>query len=97
MERPAALSATELLCAYAAGTLSPVDVVRDVAEIVAAREPTLNAFYVHDLDDAHEQAAASERRYRDGLPRGPLDGIPVTVKENLGRAGDPHAPRATPA
>ena len=39
MERPAALSATELLCAYAAGTLSPVDVVRDVAEIVAAVVP----------------------------------------------------------
>ena len=62
MERPAALSATELLSAYAAGSLSPVDVVRDVAEIVAARETTLNAFYVHDLDDAHEQAAASEQR-----------------------------------
>jgi aspartyl-tRNA(Asn)/glutamyl-tRNA(Gln) amidotransferase subunit A len=89
MERPAALSATELICAYAARALSPIDVVRDVAEIVAAREPTLHAFYVHDLDDVHEQAAASERRYRDGLPLGPLDGVPVTVKENLGRAGIP--------
>jgi aspartyl-tRNA(Asn)/glutamyl-tRNA(Gln) amidotransferase subunit A len=89
MERPAARAATDLLGAYADGSLSPVDVVRDVAEVVAAREPTLNAFYVHDLAAAHEQALASERRYRDGTPLGPLDGVPVTVKENLGRAGIP--------
>ncbi|WP_330472940.1 amidase [Terrabacter sp. C0L_2] len=89
MERPAARTATNLLLAYAAGSLSPVEVVRDVAEVVASREPTLNAFHVHDLDAAHEQAAASERRWRDGIPQGPLDGIPVTVKENLGRAGIP--------
>ena len=89
MERPAARTATDLLLAYAAGSLSPVDVVRDVAEVVASREPTLNAFHVHDLDAAHEEAEASERRWRDGIPQGPLDGIPATVKENLGRAGVP--------
>jgi len=87
--RPAALTAVELMSAYAAGTLSPVEVVRDVAEVVAAREPTLNALFVHDLPVALEQAAASERRHRHGLPQGALDGVPVTVKENLGRAGIP--------
>ncbi|GAA2742364.1 amidase [Terrabacter aerolatus] len=89
MDRPAASSATELLVAYAAGSLSPVDVVRDVAEVIAAREPTLNALFVHDLETAHALAVASERRHRDGTARGPLDGVPVTVKENLGRAGVP--------
>jgi aspartyl-tRNA(Asn)/glutamyl-tRNA(Gln) amidotransferase subunit A len=37
MERPAARAATDLLGAYADGSLSPVDVVRDVAVVVAAR------------------------------------------------------------
>src|SRR6478735_11722520 len=87
--RPAALSAVELMSAYAAGTLSPVEVVRDVAEVVAAREPTLNALFVHDIPAALEQAAASERRHRHGLPQSAVDGVPVTVKENLGRAGIP--------
>ncbi len=85
--RPAALTATELLEGFAARSLSPVDVVRDVADIVAAREPELNAFWIHDLPAALDAAAASERRWRDGIPRGLLDGIPVTVKENLARAG----------
>ena len=87
--RPAALTATALLELYAARSLSPVEVVSDVAEIVAAREPDLNVFWVHDLSAAHDAAADSERRWRDGIPRGPLDGIPVTVKENLARAGVP--------
>ena len=91
--RPAALPATELLAAYAAGTMSPVDVVLDVADVVAEREPTLNALWVNDLatrpDALLEQARASERRWSAGQPVGALDGIPVTVKENLARAGVP--------
>ena len=87
--RPAALPATELARRYAEGTLSPVEVVSDVAEIVAARELELNAFWVHDLDAARVAAVASERRWRDGIPLGPIDGIPATVKENLPRAGIP--------
>ena len=87
--RPAAMSAVDLLAAYAAQVLSPVDVLHDVAEVITAREPTLNALYVHDLETAHEQARRSERRWRDGIPLGCLDGVPVTVKENLARAGVP--------
>ncbi len=91
--RPAALSATELLSAYSSRTLSPVEVLRDVADIVSAREPTLNALWVNDLetrpDALLDAARASERRWATGTPAGPLDGIPVTVKENLGRAGVP--------
>ena len=91
--RPAALSATELLSAYATRTLSPVEVLRDVADIISAREPTLNALWVNDLegrpDALLDAARASERRWATGTPAGPLDGIPVTVKENLARAGVP--------
>ena len=91
--RPAALSATELLTAYADRTLSPVEVLLDVADVVAEREPRLNALWVDDLDTRRdallEVARASERRWAAGRPDGPLDGVPVTVKENLARAGVP--------
>ncbi len=85
--RPASLTATDLVAAFERGDLSPVDVVRDVAAVVAAREPELNAFWVADLDAAMAEAEASEARWDSGSPKGPLDGVPVTVKENLARVG----------
>jgi aspartyl-tRNA(Asn)/glutamyl-tRNA(Gln) amidotransferase subunit A len=87
--RPAGLTATELVTAYTSGSLSPVDVLHDVADVIEAREPELNAFWTLDLDAAATAARASEQRWRRGEPVGPLDGVPVTVKENLGRAGVP--------
>ena len=91
--RPAALSATELRRAFASRTLSPVEVLLDVAEVVETREPRLNALWVNDLETRPEAllaaARASERRWQTGRPMGALDGVPVTVKENLARAGVP--------
>jgi aspartyl-tRNA(Asn)/glutamyl-tRNA(Gln) amidotransferase subunit A len=91
--RPAALPATDLLAAYAAGSLSPVEVLLDVSDVVGRREPRLNALWVNDLRTRHDAlvdaARASERRWATGQPVGPLDGVPVTVKENLARAGVP--------
>jgi aspartyl-tRNA(Asn)/glutamyl-tRNA(Gln) amidotransferase subunit A len=87
--RPAALTATQLVASYRSGDLSPVEVLRDVRAVVEAREPELNAFWVQDLDAAERAAAESEARWRSGRPAGPIDGVPVTVKENLARAGVP--------
>jgi aspartyl-tRNA(Asn)/glutamyl-tRNA(Gln) amidotransferase subunit A len=85
--RPASLTATELVAAFEKGSLSPVDAMRDVAAVVAAREPELNALWVADLDAAMSAAEASEARWGSGTPMGPLDGVPLTVKENLARVG----------
>ncbi|WP_020144621.1 amidase [Terracoccus sp. 273MFTsu3.1] len=87
--RPASLTATELVAAYASGDLSPVDVLHDVADVIETREPLLNAFWRLDLEGAEAAARESEARWHRGEPAGPIDGVPVTVKENLGRAGVP--------
>ena len=87
--RPAGLTATELVAAYASRDLSPVEVLHDVADVIEAREPELNAFWHLDLEGAATAARASEERWRRAEPTGPIDGVPVTVKENLGRAGVP--------
>lgn len=87
--RPASLTAAELVAAYASADLSPVDALEDVAAVIEAREPELNAFWQLDLESALTAARASEQRWDRGQPAGPIDGVPVTVKENLARAGVP--------
>ena len=87
--RPAGLTAQALSAAYGSLSLSPVDVLEDVAAVITRREPELNAFWTYDLDEARYAAERSAARWRAGAPRGPIDGVPVTVKENLARAGVP--------
>ena len=45
--------------------------------------------YVVDGDGALAQAAASEARWRDGAPLSALDGVPVTIKDNIAVKGIP--------
>ncbi|MEO3938599.1 amidase [Dermatophilaceae bacterium Soc4.6] len=84
-----ALTAAELGAHYAAASLSPVEVLEALERVVDAREPVVNAFSVRTSESARAEAVASERRWAGGEARGPLDGIPVTIKENLARAGVP--------
>jgi aspartyl-tRNA(Asn)/glutamyl-tRNA(Gln) amidotransferase subunit A len=90
------LSAAELRAAYSGGELSPVAVTQAVLERMAAWEPRINAMYRTDRGGALEQARAAEARWRAGKPRSALDGVPVTLKENIATRGDP-APIGTRA
>lgn len=83
------LEAGELIEAYASRQASPVEVVRSVLERIAACEPTLNALWGHDGDEAIRQARASEARWLRREPFGLLDGVPVTLKENIATRGQP--------
>ena len=82
------LSACDLLSAYRAGTLSPVDVVEAVVARAEACEPALAALYLFRADAARAAARDSERRWRCGEAR-PLEGVPATIKENIATEGDP--------
>ncbi|WP_134772066.1 amidase [Ornithinimicrobium flavum] len=86
----ARLPATELSALYAAGGTTPLEVLTAVEEVIDEREPELNALWVRD-DPAQvlAQARAATDRWRDGEQLGPLDGIPLTLKENVARAGVP--------
>jgi len=82
------LSARALLDAYRTRSLSPVDVVRSVIARIEACEPQLAATYLFRPEQALAQAKASEVRWQQGAPQGLLDGVPVTIKENIATAGD---------
>jgi aspartyl-tRNA(Asn)/glutamyl-tRNA(Gln) amidotransferase subunit A len=83
------LTAGALSQAYARGELSPLEAARAALERIAACEPRLNAMYRTAPEAALEQARESERRWRQGRPLSPLDGVPITIKENIATRGDP--------
>ena len=83
------MSAAQLVSAYARRELSPTEVVRQAIARMEAWEPRINAMYRIDRDGALAAAGASETRWRSGKPLSPLDGVPVTIKDNIGTRGDP--------
>ncbi len=83
------LSALELLAAYESRALSPVDVTRAVLAQIDRCEPKLCATYALDHEAALASAKASETRWLNGEPQGALDGVPVTIKENIATRGTP--------
>jgi aspartyl-tRNA(Asn)/glutamyl-tRNA(Gln) amidotransferase subunit A len=90
------LSAGELALAYARGELSPVAAARELFERIDAWEPRINAMYRIDREGAAKQARDSEARWRARAPLSALDGVPLTIKENIHTRGDP-APIGTRA
>ncbi len=86
---PADIPATELLRCYAQGLLSPVEVFAAVWARIEAAEPTVCALWLNYAEQWPAQAAASEARWRAGAPIGALDGVPITMKENIATEGVP--------
>ncbi|NKQ53363.1 amidase [Amycolatopsis sp. K13G38] len=81
-------SATELLAEYRARRLSPVEATEAVLTRIDALEGRLHALYAYEPEQARAAAKASEQRWRAGEP-GALDGIPLTLKENIATKGTP--------
>ena len=75
-------SATELSALLAQREISPLDLLNTANARINALNPKLNAIIA--LDESAEDAARdSERRLTAGQPRSPLEGIPLTVKDNI--------------
>ncbi len=83
------LSAEVLSNAYRARQLSPVEVTRAALARIDAWEAKINAMYVVAAESALAQAAAAEARWRAGTPLSALDGVPITIKDNIAMAGMP--------
>ncbi|WP_034387799.1 amidase [Comamonas composti] len=83
------LSAQELLAAYSSQSLSPVEVMQALLVHVQACEPRLGALSLLLPEAALEQARASEARWLKGQPMGALDGVPVSIKDNIATQGQP--------
>ena len=83
------MTATEMLAAFKSKKLSPVEAVDGVIARIEAWEPRLKALYAPDFGNARKLAKESEKRWAAGKPSGALDGVPITIKENIATKGVP--------
>ncbi len=67
--------------------VSPVEVVEAVLDRIDALEPRLNAFITVMAEAAVAEARRAEAEIAAGRHRGPLHGVPVTVKDLYDTAG----------
>ncbi|MBD2897676.1 Acylamidase [Actinomadura sp. RB99] len=89
MTDAADLTAVELLEAYRAKELSPVEAAEAVLARIDRDDPGLNAFCLLDPGTTLEAARASAERWRRGETLGTLDGVPVSIKDVLLTRGWP--------
>lgn len=83
------LSATDIAKAYAARSLSPVELTTALLKRIDYLQPKLHAFIRLDAGAAMEAAKTAEAELASGRSRGPLHGIPVGIKDIIDVSGLP--------
>ncbi len=68
--------------AYETGTVSVIEVTEEMLLRIAERDGELRA-YIAVNPNARAMARARDTFHADGVFRGPLDGIPIAVKDNI--------------
>lgn len=76
-----ALSARQVLERFAACSLTPSEYLTACLERISQVNPKLNALTAIDAEAAIKEAALATDRWQAGAPRGPLDGLPIGVKD----------------
>lgn len=75
--------------AYGSGGQTPEGVLDALFAAIEADTREINAFCLLDREGARAAALASGMRWRAGRPIGPLDGVPVSIKDLMNVAGWP--------
>ena len=81
--------AVELVDGYRRKTLSPVEVTQAALDAIDTYDQRVNAFVLVDAEGALAAAKQSEARWRSGMPLGPGDGVPTSIKDALWTRGWP--------
>lgn len=76
-------SAAKLLKGFGKKKFSPVEAAKACLAQIAKHDGALNAMCGVHAEEALKQARASEKRWMKGEPVGPVDGVPVLVKDLL--------------
>lgn len=77
----------EAAAALASGKLSSLDLTEAMLDRIERLNPTLNAYTLVMADSAGADSRAADSRIADGQRLGPLDGIPIAIKDVIDTAG----------
>ncbi len=69
--------------AFAENSDTPRAYLERCLEVIAQKEPTVQAFATFNEESARAAADASSKRWKAGSPLSPIDGMPVGVKDLL--------------
>lgn len=83
-----ALGVIELAAAYRAGELDPLDVTEAYLAKIEGHPHGHTTYRVVTGQRARRQAAGASRLFKDGIDLGPLQGVPIAVKDLLDMAGE---------
>jgi len=81
------LTAADLIAGYRRRRLSPIEITDAVIERAKELNPHINAFITIDADGARRQARELAREVQAGRLRGPLHGVPVSIKDIIDQQG----------
>ena len=81
------LTISEVAPKIRSGEVSPVALTKLYIERIERLNPLLSAYLTPTPESALEEAAAAEKEIRSGGYRGPLHGIPVSIKDNFATRG----------
>ena len=81
------LSATSMAELVRQKKISPVELAQAHLDRIAQVNPKLNAFVQVDVDRVLQEARASESAFARGEIRGPLHGVPLSIKNSVETAG----------
>lgn len=80
-------SATQLAANIRTGRLSSAELVGHYLDRIATYNDTINAIVTIGADRALDRARVADTEVRTGRLRGPLHGVPITVKDSIETSG----------
>lgn len=80
-------SAASYTSLYKTGKATPSQIIDKLLQEIGRTNETLRAWNQLHADEVRKQALESTRRYENAAPLGPLDGVPVTVKDEMAMKG----------
>ncbi|WP_163270069.1 amidase [Chelativorans alearense] len=75
------MSATRLIEGFAKAEFTPSELLEACLERIARFNPSINALTAFSTERAIVEASRATQRWKAGAPIGPLDGLPVGVKD----------------
>jgi len=87
MTDPAALTIHDAGRRLSEGKISSEELTREIIGRIEKNEDRIHAYLNKTFEDAKRQAKESDERRKSGSTRGPLDGIPLALKDNLCTSG----------